>query len=105
MVLVEAGIFSSDDGVLEVGRDLRERNEAIALVIRNAVDQRLEVSLHVERGCWRIDPAESDEAEDRERPRKRKGDHEPQQNGAEPDGPEQWLRSETAAGRGECGGH
>ena len=56
MVLVEARILRGDDGVLEIGRDLAEWNESVALVIRLLVNPCLPAALDVHGGCRRVDP-------------------------------------------------
>ena len=68
MVLVEARVFSGDHGVLEVGRDLAQRNEVVVLVVGLAVNEGLHAPLHVDRGRGRVDPLRSDEGERGERP-------------------------------------
>ena len=45
MVLVEARVLRGDYSVLEIGRDLAERNEFAALVIRSVMDPGLHVAL------------------------------------------------------------
>ena len=57
VVLIEAGVLRSDDCMLEFGRDLCERNEVVVFVIRSAMDDGLEMPLHVHDGCGWIDPA------------------------------------------------
>jgi len=57
MVLVETRILRGDYRMLEVGRDLAERNEFIAFVIRSMVNPGLQAALHVHSGCRWIDPA------------------------------------------------
>src|ERR1700733_671009 len=56
MVLVEARVFSGDDGVLKIGRDLIERNKFVSLVIRVAVKPGLHTTLHLQCGGRWIDP-------------------------------------------------
>jgi hypothetical protein len=68
VVLVETRVFSGDDGVLELGRYLGEGNEAVALMVGSAVDDGLQMALHVDCGGGRIDPAEAEECECGERP-------------------------------------
>ena len=50
MVLVEARVFGCNHGMLEIGRDLAERNEFIAFVIRSVVSPGLLAALDVHRG-------------------------------------------------------
>jgi len=42
--------------VLEIGRDLAERNEFVAFVIRRVVNPGLQAALGVHRGCRWVDP-------------------------------------------------
>ena len=58
VVLVEAGVFGGDDGVLEVGRDLAEGNEFVALVVGLVMSPGLQAALDMDGGGGRIDPAE-----------------------------------------------
>src|SRR6185369_9212335 len=60
-MLVEAPILGGDDGVLELGRDLREWNELVALLVRLVPDPGLQAPLDLDGGGRRIDPAEGDE--------------------------------------------
>jgi len=62
VVLVETGVLGGDHRVLQVGRDLSERNELVAFAIGRAVNQRLYVALHMHGGGGRIDPARGDES-------------------------------------------
>jgi len=50
MVLVEARVLRRDYSVLEIGRDLAERNEFVAFVIRSMVNPGLQAALDVHRG-------------------------------------------------------
>jgi len=49
MVMVEACVLRGDYSVLEIGRDLAERDEFVALVIRRAVYPGLQAALNVHR--------------------------------------------------------
>ena len=60
MVLIEARVFGGDDGMLEIGRDLAERNKLVALVIRLVVNPALQAALDVHRGGRRVDPPEEE---------------------------------------------
>jgi hypothetical protein len=51
MVLVEARVLRSDYGVLEIGRDLVDRNESVALVIRRAVNLDLQSHFRIIAGA------------------------------------------------------
>jgi len=68
VVLVEARVFSGDDGVLKVRRDLAQRNELIVFVVGFAVNEGLKAALHVNGGGGRVDPFGSDQGERGERP-------------------------------------
>ena len=50
MVLVEVRVLCGDYGVLEIGRDLAERNEFVAFVIGSVVNPGLQPALDVHRG-------------------------------------------------------
>jgi hypothetical protein len=50
MVLVEARVLRGDYSVLEIGRDLAERNEFVVFVIRSVVNPCLQMALDVHRG-------------------------------------------------------
>jgi hypothetical protein len=49
MVLVEARVLRGDYSVLKIGRDLAERNESVAFVIRRVVNPCLQAALDVHR--------------------------------------------------------
>src|SRR6516164_8666652 len=55
MVLVEARVFRGDDSMLEIGRDLAQRNE----FVRRVVNPSLQAALQVHRGGWWVDPPSS----------------------------------------------
>jgi hypothetical protein len=50
IVLVEARVLRGDYSVLEIGRDLAERNEFVAFVIRRVLNPCLQAALDVDRG-------------------------------------------------------
>ena len=83
VMLVKAGVFGSDDGVLEIGGNLAKRNEIVALVIGGVVNPRLEAALEVHGGGWGIDPAGGDEEQGGKGPKKRDSEEEPAKQGAE----------------------
>ena len=60
MMLVEARVFRGDDGMLEMERDLAERNEFVSFVIGRAVNPGLPAALHVDGGGGWVDPAGGD---------------------------------------------
>ncbi len=68
MVLVEACILGGDDSVLEIGRDLAERNEFVALAIGPVVNPGLKAALEVHGGCGWVDPAGSNQEQSRKGP-------------------------------------
>jgi len=55
--------------VLEVWRDLAQRNEFIVFVVGLAVNKRLQAAFHVHGGSRRINPFGCDEGQRGERPR------------------------------------
>jgi len=57
MMLVEARILRSDNGMLEIGRDLAQRNEFVSFVVRRVANPGLQPALHVHRGGRWVDPA------------------------------------------------
>jgi len=83
MVLVEARVLGSDDRVLEIGRDLAERNELVALVIGREVNPGLQAALDVHRGGGRVDPAEGHKHKGGQRPEKGEADDQPPNHGSE----------------------
>jgi hypothetical protein len=56
MVLIEARVLGSDDSVLEIRRDLAERNEFVPFAIRRVMNPGLHAALDVHRGGRWIDP-------------------------------------------------
>jgi hypothetical protein len=50
MVLVEVRVLCGDYSVLEIGRDLAERNEFVVFVIRSVVNPGLQPALDMHRG-------------------------------------------------------
>ena len=87
MVLVEACVFSGYDGVLKFGRDFAEWKEAVALVVRRAMDEGLNPALRLDgSGGW-IDPTESDKRESSERPGKGETDGGGEKGLPDSDGP------------------
>ena len=82
-MLVEARVLCRDGSVLEIGRDLAERNEVVALVIGFAVNPGLHAALHVDSGRGWVDPPEGEKRERGKRPGKGDADGEPFKNGSE----------------------
>ena len=56
MVLIEARVLRGDDSVLQLRRDLAERNECVVFLIRLVVHPGLKAALDVHRGGWRVNP-------------------------------------------------
>ena len=77
MVLVEASVFRGDHCMLEVGRDLVQRNEFVALAIRRLVNPRLQAALHVHRSCRWVDPPCRHQGQRRQRPKRHQADKQP----------------------------
>lgn len=77
MMLIEARVFSGDDGVLQVGRNLAEWNEFVALVIGLVVNPGLHAALHVNSGGGRINPPGSHKHQDPKRPKEGDADEKP----------------------------
>ena len=71
MVLVEAGVFGGDDGVLEVGGDAVEGNEVVDGGVGSGGEPGLDAALDVDRGGGRVDETESGEGEGGEQPERR----------------------------------
>src|ERR1700722_3082743 len=83
MMVVEARVFRGDDRMLEIGRDLAQRNEFVSFMIRRVVNPRLQAALHVHRGGWWVDPPGSHEHQNSNRPKKRHSDEQPSNEGSE----------------------
>jgi hypothetical protein len=83
MVLVEARVLRGDYSVLQIGRDLAERDELVAFVIRGVVNPGLHVALDVYRGCRWVDPPSSQKDQRGKRPNKYHADDKPSNKGSE----------------------
>ena len=81
VVPVEARVLRCDHSVLEIGRDLAERNEFVSLVIRSVVNPGLQAALHVHRGCRWIDPPGGHKDQRGKRPSKHYADDKPSNKG------------------------
>jgi len=77
VMLVKACILGGDDGVLQVGRDLAERNEFVTLLVGDIVEPGLYSPLHVDSGRGRVDPAEPDQQQRKERPQQERAEENP----------------------------
>ena len=83
MMLVEARVFRGDDGMLEIGRDLAQRNEFVSFMIRRVVNPGLQAALHVHSGGRWVDPPGSHKEQHGKRPEKRQSDEKPSNKGSE----------------------
>src|ERR1700732_1204652 len=83
MVLVEVRVLCGDYGVLEIGRDLAERNEFVAFAIGSVANPGLQPALDVHRGVRRVDPPGGQKDQRGKRPNKHHTDHEPSNKGSE----------------------
>ena len=83
VMLVEATVFRGDNGMLESGRDLAQRDKFASFLIGNAVNPRLNTALHVDGGGWRVDPTKSDKGKRGERPEKDYCDEKPSKEGSQ----------------------
>src|SRR5271169_809927 len=77
MVLVEVRVLCGDYSVLEIGRDLAERNEIVAFAIRRVVNPGLQAALDVYRGCRWVDPPGGHKDQRGKRPKKHHADEKP----------------------------
>ena len=77
MVLIEALIFGGDHRMLQIGRDLAERDEFVARVIGSGVTPGLKLALDLYRGRWWVDPAAEQKGERCEQPNSHRDDGEP----------------------------
>jgi hypothetical protein len=82
MVLVEVGVLCGDHSVLEIGRDLAERNEFVALAIRRVVNPGLQAALDVHRACRWVDPPGGHKGQCGKRPKKHHADDKPANKGS-----------------------
>src|SRR5258708_12615 len=83
MVLVEMRVLCGDYSVLEIGRDLAERNEFVAFAIRLVVNPGLQAALDVHRGCRGIDPPGGHKGQSGKRQKKHYADNKPTNKGSE----------------------
>ena len=91
MVLVEARVLRRDYSVLEIGRDLAERNECVAFAIRRVVNPGLQAALDVHRGCGRVDPPCGQKDHRGKRPKKHHADDKPSNKGSDEGLPKEGL--------------
>ena len=83
MVLVEARILCGDYSVLEIDRDLAERNEFVPFSRRRVVNPGLQAALDVHRGCRWVDPPGGHKDQRGEQPKKHHADDNPPNKGWE----------------------
>jgi predicted acyl esterase len=69
--------------MLEIRRDLAQRNEFVSFLIRRVVNPCLQAALHVHRGGRWVDPAGSQKHQRSKRPKKRHSDEKPAKEGSE----------------------
>ncbi len=74
MVLVETRVLSGDYSMIEIGRDLAERNEFVAFLIRRAMNPGLQAALDVHRGRRWVDPPGGHKKQHGKRPKKQRTD-------------------------------
>jgi len=91
MVLVEVRVLCGDYSVLEIGRDLAERNEFVAFAIRRVVNLGLQAALDVHRGCRWVDPPGGHKDQRGKRPKKHHADDKPSNKGPEEARPKRGL--------------
>src|SRR5580704_17525256 len=83
MVLVEVRVLCGDYSVLEIGRDLAERNKFVAFAIRRVVNPGLQAALDVHSGCRWVDPPGGHKDHRGNRPKKHHADEKPWNSGSE----------------------
>src|ERR1700740_931505 len=77
MVLVEAGVLCGDYCVLEIARDLAQRDELVSFMIGRAVNPCLHTPLDVHRGGRWVDPPGGHKHQRGKRPKKYHADAKP----------------------------
>jgi hypothetical protein len=83
MVLVEARVLCGDDSMLEIGRDLVQRNEFVSLAIGGVANLGLKAALHVHHGCRWVDPPGGQKQQCGKRPQKHHTDDKPSEKGSD----------------------
>jgi hypothetical protein len=91
MVLVEVRVLCGDYSVLEIGRDLAERNEFVAFAIRRVVNPGLQAALDVHRGCRWVDPPGGHKYQRGKQPKKHHADDKPSNKRSEEVRPKRGL--------------
>jgi hypothetical protein len=69
--------------MLEIRRDLVQRNEFVSFLIRRVVNPCLQAALHVHRGGRWVDPAGSHKHQRSKRPKNRHSDEKPSNEGSQ----------------------
>jgi len=83
MVLVKPRVLGRDDSVLEIERDLAERNESVVFLIRLVVNPGLQTALDVDGGGRWVDPPEGHKGNRGKRPKCNDNDDKPLKKGPE----------------------
>jgi hypothetical protein len=91
MVPVEVRVLCGDYSVLEISRDLAERNEFVAFAMRRVVNRGLQAALDVHRGCRWVDPTGGQKGQRGKRPKKHHADDKPSNKGWEEARPKRGL--------------
>jgi hypothetical protein len=89
VVLVEVRVLCGDYSVLQVGRDLAERNEFVAFAIWRVVNPGLHAPLDVYHGCRWVDPPCGHKNQNGNRPNKYDADDKPSNEGSKTEGSEE----------------
>src|SRR5450631_3738794 len=82
MVLVEARVLRGDYSVLEIGRDLAERNEFVTFAIRRVMYPGLQAAFDVHRGRRWVDPPGGHKDHRGNHPKKRQAHDKPLKKGS-----------------------
>jgi hypothetical protein len=91
VVLVEARVLGGNDRVLEIARDLAERNELVAFMIRRVANPGLHAALDVHRSCGWVDPAGRYKHQSGKQPKKYDADESPSNKGSKESRPKRGL--------------
>jgi len=78
----KARVLRRNNSVLEIGRDLVQRNEFVAFMIGSVVNPGLQPALDVHRGRW-VDPSSGQKDQRGKRPKKHRADDKPSNQGSE----------------------
>ena len=83
VIVVEARILRGDYSVLEIRRDLGERNEFKPFLIRTVMNPGLQTALDMHCGCRWVDPPDGNKEQHGNRPKKQGNDAKPSNKGSE----------------------